>query len=107
MKTFEELLEEYNKAEVNFEAAKEALNNHEDGYIYVLLICSYGSKTYDIYKNSYVVDKERENWMSGENGISHLYTNNPEYPGGFISDLYTTDTREELIEKVKVFEHLL
>jgi|2_EtaG_2_1085320.scaffolds.fasta_scaffold11346_5 hypothetical protein len=80
----EKVIENYEKAKERVNAAKEELWKAEeeiekldDGYIYVVCLLRYGSASWYTYTNPLSVQFLANDYYDGEDGLFHLYTNNP------------------------------
>lgn len=61
----------------SYEAAKTALQEHKDGFLYIVETCCYGYKHRIFVNNSYEL-KQITDVYNGDIGLAHVYTNNPE-----------------------------
>ena len=80
----EEVIKNYNrlqkkvyKAQENLQKAKEDVDKCDDGYIYVICLMRYGSSTWFTYTNPMSVQFLADDYYDGDNGLFHIYTNNP------------------------------
>ena len=80
----EKVIENYEKAKERVNAAKEELWKAEeeiekcdDGYIYVICLMRYGSVSWYAYTNPMSVQFLADDYYDGDNGLFHIYTNNP------------------------------
>lgn len=80
----EKVIENYEKAKERVNAAKEELWKAEeeiekcdDGYIYVICLMRYGSVSWYTYTNPMSVQFLADDYYDGDNGLFHIYTNNP------------------------------
>ena len=78
MKTIQELLKERNSLMKKLEKIKSQIAEHNDGFIYQVVILSYGSEWHTKFTNLEAAkDYIDEEGYNGDNGYAHLYTNNP------------------------------
>ena len=73
-----ELLEKIEQLENKLSDLKQQANDCADGYKYVAELFCYGSKTEYTFKNEYAT-QELCNDYNGDNGIVHVYTDNPNH----------------------------
>ena len=74
--TIEELINEKKELEAKLYATNKLIYQYDDGYKYVVLVFSYGSKSKHEFTNIHAADNLR-NEYNQDNGFAHLYTNNP------------------------------
>lgn len=78
MKTIETLKAELETAEQAVNNIRQQIRTIADGFTYVVCILSYGSKTWNTdYPNTFFLQELCYDYGSGEDGLVHIYTNNP------------------------------
>lgn len=56
---------------------QESIRTYQDGYIYHVLILSYGSQSWSIHYNSHSVQEILDEYGDGYDGLVEVYTDNP------------------------------
>lgn len=77
-KDMEELLKQLEAAQEAVDDIRSQLYNLKDGYIYVVKIQAYAADFFQVYQTPFLVHKLLEEFITGEDGILTIYTNNPE-----------------------------
>lgn len=73
-----DLIEKYQEAQSKVNELYQLISNTPDGFIYLTKLRCYGSITWDLHENSFVV-QELCNEYYGENGIVDVFTTNPDH----------------------------
>tara|TARA_R100000951_G_scaffold114878_1_gene121170 strand:+ start:1767 stop:2093 length:327 start_codon:yes stop_codon:yes gene_type:complete len=73
---YDQALKEYQEAIQKADEAEKLLKSTADGYKYVVEIHSYGSSWTEYFINEYTADKIYSHY-NGENGMSFVFTTNP------------------------------
>jgi len=79
--------------------ATEAINKFDDGFWYCVRVSSFGSHYMHNYTNYYAAELDA-NEYNGNNGVSTIYSNNPDCDAVYISSRKALDTwlgRQELL----------
>lgn len=72
------LLAEYDRAKDNLKASLKAVRKHDDGFLYLLTINSYGSHVKYKYHNDIICNIVSYDY-NGDNGNVSVITNNPDH----------------------------
>ena len=73
-----DLIEKYQEAQRKVSELYHLISNTPDGFIYLTKLRCYGSITWYLHKNSFVVQELCDEYY-GENGIVEVYTTNPDH----------------------------
>lgn len=79
---------------------QDRINKTEDGFVYVNRVHSYGNH-YDVVSPNAVVAEEVSDRYNGDNGITELYTNNPDIDFVVYGGTYFINTIEEYYEWIE------
>jgi hypothetical protein len=74
----EELIKKYQEAQTRANEIYNELLECSDGFIYLTCLRCYGSISWNSHKNSFLVQELCDEYY-GDNGIVHVYTNNPNH----------------------------
>jgi hypothetical protein len=72
----EKLIQKYQHAKEYADKLYQEILNTSDGFLYVTQLRCYGSISWNSHKNSFMVQELCDEYY-GDNGIVHVYTNNP------------------------------
>jgi hypothetical protein len=75
--SYKDLLKEYNNAQKVANKALQALKVYDSGYIWLVQICSYGSSSWNNYKNIHGVEKLVGEFGDGHDGLLSIFTTDP------------------------------
>jgi len=78
MKTLEQLKAELKTVRQQASKIESQIRNTSDGFKYLTQTCVYGSITWQSHNNAFAANEEISEYY-GDNGIVHLYTNNPNH----------------------------
>jgi hypothetical protein len=76
MSDYTSYLAELKIAEAKVSEIRSNINNAEDGFIYHIQICSYGSVSWETAKNPFYIQELCNEYFDGYNGLVYVYTNN-------------------------------
>lgn len=91
----EQLLQEISLLENKLSSLRSKLRDFSDGYIYLTNLRCYGSRSWNTYTNTYLVQELCDQY-NGDNGIVDVYTNNPSPSiiDNYSGDVHVMTTKE-------------
>ena len=99
MKTLEQLTAELETAKQQVSIIENQIRQISDGFKYLTQTCCWGSVRWQSHNNAFCANEEVREYY-GDNGIVHLYTNNPNHNISTYGDVEVM-TYDEIINMSK------